>query len=90
MSTPTQPLPPWSPWRPRADASPPTRAGQPRPSVVVAIKVVHTLAWASIESCVLYVLVAGMAGRTDRRVGIASAVVAGSPSCSRRAASAAR
>jgi hypothetical protein len=45
--------------------------------VVVAIKVVHTLAWASIESCVLYVLFAGMAGRTDKRVGIASAVVAG-------------
>lgn len=37
----------------------------------------HTLAWASIESCVLYVLHAGFAGRTDKRVGIAGAVVVG-------------
>jgi hypothetical protein len=44
---------------------------------VVAIKAVHTLAWASIESCVLYVLSAGLAGRTDRRVGVAGLVVAG-------------
>ena len=43
----------------------------------MAIKVVHTLAWASFESCVLYVLVAGLAGRTDRRVAIAGAVIAG-------------
>lgn len=77
MSTVMRRPPPWSPWRPRADAIPPTRAGQPRPGVVVAIKVVHTLAWASIESCVLYALFAGMAGRTDKRVGIAGAVVAG-------------
>lgn len=77
MSTPTRPLPPWSPWRARADSSPAIRAGQPRPAVVVAIKVVHTLAWASIESCVLYVLYAGFQGRTDKRVGIAGAVVAG-------------
>jgi hypothetical protein len=50
---------------------------QPRPEVVAAIKTVHTLAWASIESCVLYVLYAGFAGRTDKRVGIAGAIVAG-------------
>ncbi|GAA4413625.1 hypothetical protein GCM10023168_36590 [Fodinibacter luteus] len=43
----------------------------------MAIKVVHTLAWVSIESCVLYVLVAGMAGRTNKRVGLAAAVIAG-------------
>lgn len=68
--------PPWSPWRPRADDTP-TTAVPPRPQVVTAIKAVHTLAWASIESCVLYVLYAGLAGRTDKRVGIAAAVVAG-------------
>jgi hypothetical protein len=49
----------------------------PRPQVVAAIKAVHTLAWASIELCVLYVLYAGFVGRTDRRVGIAGAIVAG-------------
>ncbi|HET6919360.1 MAG TPA: hypothetical protein VFI46_07830 [Jiangellaceae bacterium] len=37
----------------------------------------HTLAWLSIESCVLYVLYAGFAGRTDKRVGIAGAIVVG-------------
>jgi hypothetical protein len=31
----------------------------------------------SIESCVLYVLCAGFAGRTDKRAGIAGAIVAG-------------
>lgn len=36
-----------------------------------------TLAWLSIESCVLYVLYAGFVGRTDKRVRIAAAVVAG-------------
>jgi hypothetical protein len=38
---------------------------------------VHTLAWLSIESCVLYVLYAGFAGRTDKRVSIAGAIVVG-------------
>jgi len=41
------------------------------------VKTVHTLAWLSIESCVLYVLYAGFAGRSNRRAGIAAAVVAG-------------
>ena len=44
---------------------------------LVAVKAVHTLIWFSIESCVAYVLVEGVRGRTDRRVAIASAVVAG-------------
>ncbi|MGB8385923.1 MAG: hypothetical protein WCG47_32575 [Dermatophilaceae bacterium] len=44
---------------------------------MAAIKTVHTLAWASIEACVLYVLHAGFAGRTDKRVGIAAVVVVG-------------
>jgi hypothetical protein len=45
--------------------------------VVTAIKVFHTLVWLSIESCVVYVLYEGFAGRTGRRVGVAGAVVAG-------------
>ena len=48
-----------------------------RPAAVAAVKAVHTLAWFSIEACVVYVLVAGLAGRTDKRVGVAAAVVAG-------------
>jgi hypothetical protein len=49
---------------------------RPRPAVVAAIKIFHTLAWLSIESCVAYVLWAGFAGRSDRRAGVAAAVVA--------------
>ncbi|HEX9541421.1 MAG TPA: hypothetical protein VGA04_24920 [Streptosporangiaceae bacterium] len=41
------------------------------------IKAVHTLAWFSIESCMVYVLYAGLTRRTDRRAAIAGAVVAG-------------
>ena len=69
--------PPWSPWRPRADLAQPAVAVRPRPAVVAGIKTAHTLAWLSIESCVLYVLYAGLRGRTDRRAGIAGSVVAG-------------
>ena len=46
-------------------------------SAVTAIKVFHTLVWLSIESCVVYVLYEGFAGRTGRRAGVAGAVVAG-------------
>lgn len=52
-------------------------AVRPRPAVVAGIKVVHTATWLSIESCVAYVLWAGFAGRSDRRAGLAAAVVAG-------------
>jgi hypothetical protein len=38
---------------------------------------VHTLAWFSIESCVGYVLYAGIHRRSDRRVAVAAGVVAG-------------
>lgn len=41
-----------------------------------AIKAVHTLAWFSIESCMVYVLYAGFARQSDRRVAIAAGVVA--------------
>jgi hypothetical protein len=44
---------------------------------IKAIKVIHTLAWFSIEACMMYVLYAGFARRPDRRAGIAAAVVAG-------------
>lgn len=76
-TTVTRRAPPWSPWRPRSDAQAQTLAAPSRPGVVAAIKTVHTLAWASIESCVVYVLHAGFAGRSDKRVGIAAGVVVG-------------
>lgn len=41
-----------------------------------SIKAIHTLAWFSIEACMMYVLCAGFAGRSDRRAGIAAGVVA--------------
>ncbi len=47
-----------------------------RPALV-AIKFVHTLAWFSIESCMVYLLYAGFAKRTDRRTAIAAVVVGG-------------
>ena len=65
------------PWRPRADDVHVHLLVRPRPAVVTGIKLFHTLAWLSIESCVAYVLYAGFAGRSDRRVGLAAAVVAG-------------
>lgn len=67
-----------SPWRPRhqAAANVTTTTAKGNAAAIVAIKAVHTLAWLSIESCVVYVLFTGLAGRTDRRVGAAAAVVA--------------
>lgn len=41
-----------------------------------AIKAIHTLVWFSIEGCMMYVLYAGFARRSDRRAGIAAGVVA--------------
>jgi hypothetical protein len=66
-----------SPKRQRAGAPmhAPRSAGA-RPALQV-IKATHTLAWFSIEYCVVYVLYAGLANRTDRRAAIAGAVVAG-------------
>jgi hypothetical protein len=49
------------------------RAGR----ALVAVKLVHTLAWFSIESCMVYLLYAGFAQRTDRRAAIAAVVVGG-------------
>ena len=44
--------------------------------LLTAVKLVHTLAWFTIETCMVYVLYAGLRGRSDRRAGIAAAVVA--------------
>jgi hypothetical protein len=39
------------------------------------VKAFHTVAWFSIEACMIYVLYAGARGRTDGRVGLAAGVV---------------
>jgi hypothetical protein len=46
-------------------------------TALTLVKAVHTLAWFSIESCMIYVLYAGVARRTDRRAAMAGTVVAG-------------
>ena len=43
---------------------------------LAAVKLVHTLVWFSIESCMLYVLWTGFRRRSDRRSAIAAGVVA--------------
>ena len=48
-----------------------------RRAMLSAVKLVHTLAWFSIESCMVYVLWAGFRRHSDRRAAIAAAVVAG-------------
>lgn len=44
---------------------------------LMAVKSFHTLAWFLIEACMVYLLYAGIRGRTDRRAGVAASVVAG-------------
>ncbi len=44
---------------------------------LAAIKGAHTLVWFSIEACMGYLLWSGFARRSDRRAGVAAAVVAG-------------
>lgn len=56
---------------------PQTTVAAPARRALAATKAVHTLAWFSIEACMVYVLYAGFAGRSDRRVAIAAGVVAG-------------
>ena len=60
-------------------AEPTRRAGRERGrrGALAAVKGVHTLAWFSIEACMIYVLAAGVARRSDRRAALAAAVVAG-------------
>jgi hypothetical protein len=43
---------------------------------LATIKAVHTAAWFSIESCMLYVLYSGFKGQSDQRAAIAAGVVA--------------
>jgi len=49
--------------------------GQRSRVALVGIKAVHTLAWFSIESCMIYLLYAGLRKRSDRRAAIAAAVI---------------
>jgi hypothetical protein len=44
---------------------------------LAAIRTVHTAVWMGIEVSMIYVVGAGLRGRTDRRVAMASAIVAG-------------
>jgi hypothetical protein len=48
-----------------------------RQAALTAVKLIHTLVWFSIESCMVYVLWSGFRGRSDRRAAIAAGVVAG-------------
>jgi hypothetical protein len=43
---------------------------------LATIKAVHTAAWFSIESCMVYVIYSGFKGQSDRRAAIAAGVVA--------------
>jgi hypothetical protein len=54
-----------------------TKPPRRRQAALTAIKLIHTLVWLSIESCMMYVLWAGFMRRSDRRAAIAAAVVAG-------------
>jgi hypothetical protein len=56
--------------------SPPQALAAGSDAALQAIRAVHTLAWFSIEACMVYVLYAGFARHSDRRAGIAAAVVA--------------
>jgi hypothetical protein len=44
-------------------------------AALVGIKAFHTVAWFSIESCMIYLLYAGLRKQSDRRAAIAAAVV---------------
>lgn len=44
--------------------------------LLIAVKAIHTFIWLAIESSMLYLLVAGLRRRTDRRAAIAGAIVA--------------
>src|SRR5204862_460849 len=62
----------------RADQRPPGSGPSAHGSdaALRVIKAVHTLAWFSIEACMVYVLYAGFTRRSDRRAGTAAGVVA--------------
>ena len=56
------------------EASKTSAAHAPRPALA-AVKLVHTLAWFSIEACMVYVLWAGFRRHSDRRAAVAAGVV---------------
>ncbi len=63
--------------RPAGTGRPSPGSPPARPHRLVLIRAVHTAAWAAIEFCVGYLLWSGARGRSDRRAGVAAAVVAG-------------
>ncbi|WP_222263134.1 hypothetical protein [Modestobacter marinus] len=64
-------------WRPAALVRPRRTSLPGRPHGLALIRAVHTAAWASVESGVGYLLWSGARGRSDRRAGVAAAVVVG-------------
>ena len=67
-----------SPTSPAMRATPHLRRKRTRRSgALAAVRLLHTLAWLSIESCMVYVLFAGFIRRSDRRTALAAGVVAG-------------
>jgi hypothetical protein len=68
---------PWSPWRAQIDRPQVRWQAKHAEAVLVAIKAIHTLAWFSIELCMVYLLYAGFAKHSDRRAAAAAVVVGG-------------
>ena len=59
----------------------PPRGGE---AGLVTVKLVHTAAFFSIGSCLVYLAYSGLTRRSDRRAAIAGAVVTGRLLCTRR------
>ena len=53
------------------------RATNGRAMTLAAVKAVHTLAWFSIESCMIYLLYAGVTRKSDRWAALTAGVVGG-------------
>lgn len=75
MKLATRRLPPSGPWREQAEPMRLASRGPGARTLLAVIKTVHTLAWFSIESCMVYLLYAGFRKQSDRRAAIAGAVV---------------
>lgn len=67
----------WNPGHAKADRLRSEWQSEHPKTILVAIKAIHTLAWFSIESCMVYLLYAGFAKRSDRRAAVAAVVVGG-------------
>ena len=61
----------------RMASRPASYSRQAHPAALRTLKAVHTVVWLSVESCMVYLLYSGAAGRSDRRAVAAAAVVAG-------------